>query len=130
MTNFLSVGSVDKNCGGLPCSGPHLHVGVFGPSGEAKDPLTTRSFILNRILVGQGKTPLSNQSGSGWTTAYPITSGFGHRETGISGASTEHEGADFPIGAGTQIAWNAQPGDIYTPNKGFGSIQKIGRAHV
>jgi hypothetical protein len=123
MAGIFDVGSIAPPGADFASTGPHLHVGVQDASGNYLDPKTARSFLLNRILVGQNKTPLYAQKGANWSEAYPVTSQFGHREAPTAGASTEHRGVDFGVPQGTKLAWSALPGDVYTPDKGYGAIQ-------
>lgn len=123
MASIFDVGTIARPGADFASTGPHLHVGVQDASGKYLDPETARSFLLNRILVGQNQTPLYAQQGSTWSGAYPVTSPFGHRDAPTAGASTEHQGADIGIPQGTKLAWSALPGDVYTPDKGYGTIQ-------
>jgi hypothetical protein len=123
MAGIFDVGSIAPPGADFASTGPHLHVGVQDASGKYLNPEAARSFLLNRILVGQSKTPLEQQQGSTWNPSYPITSPFGHREAPTAGASTEHMGTDFGVPQGTKLAWSALPGDTYTPDKGYGTIK-------
>jgi murein DD-endopeptidase MepM/ murein hydrolase activator NlpD len=123
MASVFDVGSIAAPGADFASTGPHLHVGIQDSSGKYLNPETARSFLLNRILVGKNRTPLYAQQGSDWSGAYPVTSQFGHREAPTAGASTEHQGVDIGIPQGTKLAWSALPGDVYTPDKGYGSIQ-------
>jgi hypothetical protein len=123
MAGLFDVGSIAPPGADFASTGPHLHVGVQDASGKYLDPQSARSFLLSRILVGQQKTPLYSQQSSGWVSSSPVTSPFGHREAPTAGASTEHMGVDFGVPQGTKLAWSSLPGDVYTPNKGFGTIQ-------
>ena len=123
MAGLIDVGSIAAPGADFASTGPHLHVGVQDATGKYLDPETARSFLLNRILVGQNRTPITQQHPNGWQFDYTITSPFGHREAPTAGASTEHQGTDIAIPQGTKLAWLSNPGDTYTPNKGFGTIQ-------
>jgi hypothetical protein len=123
MAGIFDVGSIAPPGADFASTGPHLHFGVQDASGNYLNPEATRSFLLSRLLVGKNKTPLYSQKGSDWVGAFPVTSGFGHRSAPTAGASSEHMGMDLGIPQGTQLAWSANPGDSYTPNKGYGSIK-------
>jgi hypothetical protein len=123
MSGLFDVGSIAAPGADFASTGPHLHVSVTDPTGKAIDPTTAKSFLLNRLLVGPNKTPLFAQNASGWQGAYTVTSPFGHREAPTAGATTDHQGTDFGVPQGTKLAWLSNPGDTYTPDKGFGSIQ-------
>lgn len=104
-------------------TGPHLDFRVTDEKGNPVNPNFTRSFLGSRLLVGKNRTPLWQQKGADWVSSFPITSGYGPRTAPTEGASTFHPALDFGIGAGEPLAWLANPGDVYTPNKGYGEIK-------
>ena len=123
MAGLFDVGKIAAPGADFASTGPHLHFSVYDPSGKAIDPETAKSFLLNRLLVGQNKTPLASQGPSGWVENFTVTSPFGHREAPTPGATTEHQGTDIGIPQGTQLSWLANPGDVYNSDKGFGTIR-------
>jgi hypothetical protein len=123
MASIFDVGSIAQPGADFASTGPHLHVSVQDPGGKTLDPTTARSFLLSRILVGKNKTPLYSKSGENWQSAYQVTSPFGQRSAPTAGASTDHQGTDFGIPQGQRLGWLANPGDVYTPNQGYGTIQ-------
>jgi hypothetical protein len=123
VAGIFDVGSIAPPGADFASTGPHLHFGVQDAAGKYLNPETARSFLLSRLLVGKDKTPLYSQKGSEWVGAFPVTSKFGPRSAPTAGASSEHMGMDLGIPQGTQLAWSANPGDAYTPNKGYGSIK-------
>lgn len=60
-------------------------------------------------------------------TDYPMTSGYGKRNTGIKGASTNHKGTDFGIPKNTPITTNVAVKNVKTWNdpKGGGYVSTI-----
>lgn len=60
-------------------------------------------------------------------TDYPMTSGYGKRNTGIKGASTNHKGTDFGIPKNTPITTNVAVKSVKTWNdpKGGGYVSTI-----
>jgi hypothetical protein len=123
MAGIFDVGSIAPPGADFASTGPHLHFGVQDEAGNYLNPAATRSFLLSRLLVGKNKTPLYSQKGSEWVSAFPVTSSFGPRSAPTAGASSDHKGMDLGIPQGTQLAWSANPGDVYTPNKGYGAIK-------
>tara|TARA_Y100000766_G_C18848249_1_gene576828 strand:+ start:610 stop:1245 length:636 start_codon:yes stop_codon:yes gene_type:complete len=98
MSNYLPVGSViDYRRDTMATSGDHLDVRIipqYGPDkGKRIDP-STRPNLLNRIVIGDDRKPLSS---------FTMTSGYGPRDTGIPGASKFHKGLDYAIGSGNKI---------------------------
>ena len=115
MSNFLHVGSViDHRNDRFATSGDHLDVRVipkYGKNaGQHIDP-ALRPGLLSRIHIGDG----DNRRG---LTSYQMTSGFGPRDTGIKGASKNHKGQDYAIGAGNNIY--VQGGKGYFSQNGVG----------
>ena len=115
MSNFLHVGSViDYRKDRFATSGDHLDVRIipkYGDlSGQHIDP-SLRPELLNRIHIGDGDNRRS-------LTSYQMTSGFGPRNTGIPGASKNHKGQDYAIGAGNNIY--VQGGGKYFSQNGVG----------
>ena len=115
MSNFLHVGSViDHKNDRFATSGDHLDVRIIPKYGEFSgqhiDP-ALRPGLLNRIHIGDG----DNRRG---LTSYQMTSGFGPRDTGIKGASKNHKGQDYAIGAGNNIY--VQGGTGYFSQNGVG----------
>lgn len=113
--SYLPVGSViDYRRDTMPSDGDHLDVRIipkYGDnSGQRIDP-STRPNLLNRIFVGSGDNRRS-------LTSYPLTSGFGPRNTGIPGASTYHKGHDYGIAAGMPIS--VEGGTNYFSQNGVG----------
>lgn len=86
----------------FPTTGAHLDVRVIKPDGSYVNPEFARS-ILKDLHVG-GK-PLYSQQGDQWVAAAPITSRFGPRSAPTAGASSNHLGVDFGVGANTELAW-------------------------
>lgn len=121
-SQLFNVGTIAPPGADFASTGPHLHFQVEDAQGRAFDPETAKSFLMSRLLVGDKRTPLATYTKGQWIDSFPVTSGFGHREAPTAGASTEHKGEDFGIGQGTSLAWSANPGDTYEPDKGFGSI--------
>jgi len=117
-------GIIDPSRDRFPSSGPHGDFRVipqFGDKqGQKIDPRTARS-ILKNVLVGKDRTPLVQQNEDGqWNWNYPITSGFGPRNTGIPGASTYHSGIDVGIPTGTPLAY--QGNATYRAGDGMGTL--------
>jgi len=102
----------------LPSTGPHLDVRVL-KDGQYINPATWRSG-LQRLKVGQSKTPLYTQKDGQFKESFPITSGYGFRTAPTKGASTDHKGIDYGIAGGEQLFWEG-PG-TFKPGKGYGSI--------
>jgi flagellum-specific peptidoglycan hydrolase FlgJ len=72
-------------------SGPHLHMGVFDPQqGSYINPTGYENYIT------VGGVPIAKK--------YTVTSGYGPRNTGIPGASTNHRGVDYGIPEGTKLS--------------------------
>ena len=67
------------------------------------------------------------QAGGKAITDYPMTSGFGKRNTGIKGASTNHRGTDFGIPKNTPITTNVAVKGVKTwkDGKGGGYVSTI-----
>ena len=67
------------------------------------------------------------QAGGKAITDYPMTSGFGKRNTGIKGASTNHRGTDFGIPKNTPITTNVAVKNVKTwkDGKGGGYVSTI-----
>lgn len=67
------------------------------------------------------------QAGGKAITDYPMTSGFGKRNTGIKGASTNHKGTDFGIPKNTPITTNVAVKGVKTwkDGKGGGYVSTI-----
>ena len=111
--SYLSVGKVipwtaDPN----PTSGDHLDVKInrlYGDRGHV-NPLL-KPELLERIRIGDNYSGLSS---------FPITSGYGPRDTGIKGASKYHKGIDYGIPSGTQIYWQGE--GRYSPENTIGVI--------
>ena len=111
--SYLPVGSIlDHRNDPNPSNGPHLDVKInrlYGDKGHV-NPLT-KPGLLKRIRVGDDHKGLD---------AFPITSGYGPRDTGIQGASKYHKGIDYGIGAGTNIYWQGE--GRYSPENTIGAI--------
>lgn len=103
----------------FPTTGPHLDVRVL-KDGKYIDPGTIRS-LLTRLKVGKERKPLWQQQGEEWKPGFTITSPFGKRTAPTAGASTQHLGQDYAIGAKTPLTWEG-PG-TFTPGKGYGTIK-------
>jgi murein DD-endopeptidase MepM/ murein hydrolase activator NlpD len=109
-------------------SGPHLHGYVKNLlTGEYENPEYHKSKYLG-VRVGPNRVPKYLQGKNGEITLNPaagltITSGFGPRNTGIPGASTDHRGVDFGGAEGTEIFVE---GDVkFNPRKdagGYGNL--------
>lgn len=100
--------TVDPN----PSNGPHLDVKInrlYGDKGHV-NPLT-KPGLLKNIRVGKDRRPLSE---------FPITSGYGPRDTGIKGASRFHKGIDYGIDTGTELYWAGS--GRYSPENTIGVI--------
>lgn len=67
------------------------------------------------------------KAGNKAITDYPMTSGFGKRNTGIKGASTNHRGTDFGIPKNTPITTNVAVKSVKTwkDSKGGGYVSTI-----
>ena len=110
---YLPVGSIlDHRNDPNPSNGDHLDVKInrlYGDKGHV-NPLT-KPGLLNRIRVGKDRKGLD---------AYPITSGYGPRDTGIKGASKYHKGIDYGIPAGTNLFFEGE--GRYSPENTIGAI--------
>jgi murein DD-endopeptidase MepM/ murein hydrolase activator NlpD len=109
-------------------SGPHLHGYVKNLlTGEYENPEYHKSKYLG-VRVGPNRVPKYLQGKNGEITLNPaaglaITSGFGPRNTGIPGASTNHRGVDFGGAEGTDIFVE---GDVkFTPYKNAGGYGNL-----
>ena len=109
-------------------SGPHLHGYVKNLlTGEYENPEYHKSKYLG-VRVGPNRVPKYLQGKNGEITLNPaagltITSGFGPRNTGIPGASTNHRGIDFGGAEGTDIFVE---GDVkFTPYKNAGGYGNL-----
>ena len=115
MSQFLPVGSViDYRRDRFATNGDHLDVRIipkYGPNAGVEIDPATRPNLLNRIFIGSGDNRRS-------LTSYPLTSGFGPRDTGIPGASKYHKGQDYGIAAGNEIF--LQGGTSYFSQNGVG----------
>ena len=109
----IPVGSIlDHTVDPNPSSGPHLDVKInrlYGDKGHV-NPLE-KPGLLKNIKVGKDRRSLSD---------FPITSGYGPRDTGIPGASRFHKGIDYGIDTGTQLYWAGQ--GRYSPENTIGVI--------
>jgi hypothetical protein len=103
----------------FPTTGPHLDVRVK-KDGQYIDPSTWRTG-LQRLKIGEQKTPLFMQDKDGFKPSFPITSGFGPRSAPVAGASTFHKGIDFGIAGGTPIYYEGA--GTFKPGQGLGTIQ-------
>lgn len=109
-------------------SGPHLHEYVKNLlTGEYENPEYHKSKFLG-VRIGANRVPKYLQGKNGEITLNPaagltVTSGFGPRNTGIPGASTNHRGRDLAGAEGTEIFVE---GDVkFTPRKdagGYGNL--------
>jgi murein DD-endopeptidase MepM/ murein hydrolase activator NlpD len=109
-------------------SGPHLHGYVKNLlTGEYENPEYHKSKYLG-VRVGPNRVPKYLQGKNGEIALNPaagltITSGFGPRNTGIPGASTNHRGVDFGGAEGTDIFVE---GDVkFTPYKNAGGYGNL-----
>ena len=109
-------------------SGPHLHGYVKNLlTGEYENPEYHKSKYLG-VRVGPNRVPKYLQGKNGEITLNPaagltVTSGFGSRNTGIPGASTNHRGIDFGGAEGTDIFVE---GDVkFTPYKNAGGYGNL-----
>lgn len=119
MAGIMQVGSVARSGEDvLPTTGPHLDVRVL-KDGQYINPATWRSG-LQRLKIGQSRTPLYSQNQGQWSAAFPVTSGFGPRSAPTAGASTDHKGIDYGVAGGEQLYWEG-PG-TFKPGQGYGSI--------
>jgi len=120
MSSMLDVGYVAAPGEDIfPTTGPHLDVRVL-KDGKYIDPGTIRS-LLTRLKVGKERKALWQQQGEEWKPGFTITSPFGKRTAPTAGASTQHMGQDYAIGAKTPLVWEG-PG-TFTPGKGYGTIK-------
>lgn len=103
----------------FPTTGPHLDVRVK-KDGQYIDPATWRTG-LQRLKIGEQRTPLYTQGKDGFKPSFPITSGFGPRSAPTAGASTYHKGIDFGIPGGTPIYYEGA--GSFKPGQGLGTIQ-------
>lgn len=110
---YIPVGSIiDHKQDPNPTNGPHLDIKInrlYGDRGHI-NPLD-KPELLSRIKIGDNRQGLA---------AFPITSGYGPRNTGIPGASTYHKGIDYGISAGNQIYWEGE--GRYNPENTIGVI--------
>ena len=89
-------------------SGPHLHEYVKNLlTGEYENPEYHKSKFLG-VRIGANRVPKYLRGENGEITLNPaagltVTSGFGPRNTGIPGASTNHRGRDLAGAEGTEI---------------------------
>ena len=118
--SYLNVGSIiDPSRDPNPSSGPHLDVRIIPKYGEQSgqriDP-STRPNLLNRIHVGEG----DNRRG---LSSFPLTSGYGPRDTGIPGASKFHKGLDYGIDVGEKIFVEGGEGFFSQNGVGVASIK-------
>lgn len=109
-------------------SGPHLHGYVKNLlTGEYENPEYHKGKFLG-VRVGANRVPKYLQGKNGEITLNPvagltITSGFGPRNTGIPGASTNHRGLDFGGAEGTEIFVE---GDVkFTPHRNAGGYGNL-----
>ena len=114
---YLPAGSViDHRQDHLPSSGDHLDVRIIPRYGENSgtriDP-SLRPRLLDRVYIGDGE-------GRRGLRSFPLTSGWGPRNTGIPGASTFHKGHDYGISAGMPIY--VQGGTRYWTENGVGIV--------
>ena len=114
---YLPAGSViDYRQDNLPSNGNHLDIRIiprYGQnSGQRINP-STRPRLLDRVYIGEGEGRRGLQS-------FPLTSGYGPRNTGIPGASRFHEGHDYGIDAGMPIS--VQGGNRYWSENGVGIV--------
>ena len=117
MSGYTFAGSViDPSRDTNPTSGAHLDIRImprYGEnSGQRINP-ALRPGLLDRVFIGSGDNRRS-------LTSYPLTSGYGPRDTGIAGASKFHQGHDYGIGAGEEIY--VQGGDKYWSENGVGIV--------
>jgi len=120
MSSLLDVGYVAAPGEDIfPTTGPHLDVRVL-KDGKYIDPGSIRS-LLTRLKVGKERKPLWQKQGEEWKPGFTITSPFGKRAAPVAGASTQHMGQDYAIGAKTPLTWEG-PG-TFTPGKGYGTIR-------
>lgn len=120
MASMLDVGYVAGPGEDIfPSTGPHLDVRVL-KDGKYVDPGTIRS-LLTRLKVGKERKALWQQQGEEWKPGFTITSPFGKRAAPVAGASTQHLGQDYAVGAKTPLTWEG-PG-TFTPGQGYGTIK-------
>jgi len=103
----------------FPTTGPHLDVRVK-KGGQYINPETWRTG-LQRLRIGEQRTPLLVQGKDGFKPSFPITSGYGPRTAPTAGASTYHKGIDFGIAGGTPIYYEGA--GTFKPGQGLGTIQ-------
>lgn len=103
----------------FPTTGPHLDVRVK-KGGQYINPETWRTG-LQRLKIGEQRTPLFVQGKDGFKPSFPITSAYGPRTAPTAGASTYHKGVDFGIPGGTPIYYEGA--GSFKPGQGLGTIQ-------
>jgi len=119
MAGIIPAGYVAKAGEDIfPTTGPHLDVRVK-KDGQYINPETWRSG-LQRLKIGQQRTPLYTQTQGTFKPSFTVTSPFGPRSAPTAGASTFHRGVDFGIAGGTPLYWEG-PG-TFKPGAGLGTI--------
>lgn len=120
-TGFIQDPKKDR----FATSGPHLHIEMSpgsGPQRGVRFNPTSHRTLLQNILLGNDRIPLVQEKSGTWQWNFPITSGFGRRDTGIPNATTDHGGIDIgnlPIG--TPVYYRGE--GSYQPDAGFGTIK-------
>lgn len=114
---YLPAGSViDWRQDHLPTSGDHLDIRImprYGENSGTRINPSLRPRLLDRVYIGEGE-------GRRGLRSFPLTSGWGPRNTGIAGASTFHKGHDYGIAAGMPIS--VQGGQRYWTENGVGIV--------
>ena len=100
-------------------------VGISGDTGVGNAHLHVQYRDKSRAVSAADLSRF--QAGGKKITDYPMTSGYGKRNTGIKGASTNHKGTDFAIPKNTGITTNVAVKSVKTWNdsKGGGYVSTI-----
>lgn len=100
-------------------------VGISGDTGVGNAHLHVQYRDKSRAVSAADLSRF--QAGGKKITDYPMTSGYGKRNTGIKGASTNHKGTDFGIPKNTPITTNVAVKSVKTwsDSKGGGYVSTI-----